>query len=125
MIAEVWGSMAKKRKVALFGDTLLMDSVEASLSSQQELGLVRINTQVSNVVDHLRKLGPDLIIFDGDDPQSKFVVPFLQVQSSIPLLCLNGSRNTVVALTAQHFTAQSASDLTRTIQGRVLAAAAP
>lgn len=117
--------MANKRTVALFGDTLLIDSIEASLSSQQELGLVRINTQVANVVEHLRKLNPDLIIFDSDDPQSKFVVPFLQVQSRIPLLCLNGSRSTIVALTAQHFTAQSASELTRAIQGRVLAAVSP
>lgn len=113
--------MKKQQVVALVGDTLLIDSIEASLTNYKELGLVRINTRVANIVEHLRLHCPDLIIFDATDPEAQFALLFGQVQPSIPLLGLDIRCNKVVSLSCQHHTAQSASDLTNVIRGRLLA----
>lgn len=112
--------MKKSQRVALFGDTLLMDSVEASLNTHNELDLVRINTEVANIVEHIKLICPDLVIFDANDPQAQFVLLFCRAQSSTPLLGLDIRCSQVVSLSYKHYSAQSANDLTNLIKGRLL-----
>jgi len=61
--------MEKRRIVVLFGDSLLMDSVEVGLGVNQALGMVRIDPAVTDVGKRLESLSPDLIIFDFDAHQ--------------------------------------------------------
>ncbi len=111
--------MKKQRIVVLFGDTLLMDTVEASLREYQELGVVRIHNTVVDVVEHLKALCPDLVIFDVGDSHSQFLLPLLREQPDIPLLCLDVTCSTVIALSCQQYTALTAHDLVQVIQLQV------
>jgi len=106
----------KSRVVALFGDSLFIDSIEASLQASRELGLVRIHSSVTNVVERLKVLGPDLIIFDSMDPRLQFVVPFLRDRPDIPLLCLDVHTSRVIVVSGEHYLARSASDLANLIE---------
>ena len=115
--------MRGKKVIALLGDTLLIDSIEASLSTKEELGLVRIDTRVGNLVEHLGRLHPDAIIFDANDPQAQLVVLFYHTQPNVLLLGLDIRCSRVVSLSCQHHTAHSANDLTRVITGSLLAGA--
>jgi hypothetical protein len=108
--------MEKQRLVALFGDSLLIDTVEATLQNREELGIVRIPNSVNDVTEHLRALCPDLIILDSSDPNTQFLLPSFLEQASVPLLCLDVSCNTVVALSCQHYTARTTNELTHVIQ---------
>ena len=108
--------MKKQQLVALFGDSLLIDTVEASLQNREELGIVRIQNGVNDVAERLKAVCPDLIILDSNDPNTQFLLPFFKEQASVPLLCLDVSCNTVVALSCQHYTARTTNDLTHVIQ---------
>ncbi|MEJ2209571.1 MAG: hypothetical protein P8129_11110, partial [Anaerolineae bacterium] len=67
--------MQAKRVIALFGDSLLIDTVEASLQIWQGLGVVRVQSTTADALERLKALCPDLIIFDLNDPNSQLVVP--------------------------------------------------
>ena len=108
--------MKKSKVVALFGDSLFIDSIEASLQASHELGLVRVHSSVTDVVERLKVLGPDLIIFDSLDPMLPFVVPFLRDRPDIPLLCLDVDCSRVTVVAGEHYLARSASDLAHLIE---------
>jgi hypothetical protein len=107
--------MAEQRIVALYGDSLLMDAVEASLEDNQELGVIRIHTTVSNVVECLRSLNPSLIILDMNDPHSRLMVSFLRDLPTVPLLCVDVTSSKVIALACQEYTVLTADDLAQVI----------
>jgi hypothetical protein len=108
--------MGKQRLVALYGDNLLMDTVEASLAGKEGLGVIRIHTTVNGVVERLKALGPDLVIFDMNDPNSWFVFALLRERPGTPLLCLDITQSKVIALNCWQFTALTADDLAEVIQ---------
>jgi len=108
--------MTKQRVVALLGDSLLIDTVEASLQDNQELGIVRIQATHNDVLNRIKAVCPDLVILDTQDPQAQFILSFFREESSVPLLCLDVSCSKVIALTCKHFTAMSASDLAQIIR---------
>lgn len=108
--------MSQSRVVALFGDSLFIDSLEASLQGSRELGLVRIPSSAPNAVERLKVLGPDLVIFDSMDPMLHFVVPFLRDRPDIPLICLDVDSSRVIVVSGKHHLARSASDLAHLIQ---------
>ncbi|MGC9333941.1 MAG: hypothetical protein ACP5JJ_07330 [Anaerolineae bacterium] len=108
--------MAEQRVIALYGDSLLIDTVEAGLQDNQDLGIVRIHATVENVLERIKALCPDLIILDTQDPHTQFVLPFFREESGVPLLCLDVSCSKVVALSCKHYDAVSASDLAHVIR---------
>jgi hypothetical protein len=110
--------MGEQRIVALYGDTLLMDAVEASLEDTQDLGVIRIHNTVNDVVERMKALGPDLVIFDVNDPNSWFVFALLRERPGIPLLCLDITRSKVIALNCQQFTTLTAQELAEVIQSQ-------
>ena len=76
--------MTEQRLVVLFGDSLFMDTVEARLEDNQELGVMRIHSTVADVMGRLKSLCPDFVIVDVNTYQSKFALPFLQEQPGMP-----------------------------------------
>ena len=108
--------MGEQRLVALYGDNLLMDTVEASLAGDKGLGLIRIHTTVNDVAERLKALSPNLVIFDMNDPNSWFVFSLLRERPGTPLLCVDITQSKVIALNCQQFTALTADDLAEVIQ---------
>jgi hypothetical protein len=105
-----------QRLVVLFGDSLLMDGVEASLSVMPELGVMRIHTTVQDVRECLMSLRPDLVIFDWETPQANHIVSVLRDQPGVTLLGLDVASRKVIAVSSHEFTPLTADDLARVIQ---------
>ena len=107
--------MEKRQIVVLFGDSLLMDTVEAGLEKIKELGVIRIHTSIPDVVQRIEPLSPDLVIFDLDLPNSQFLLPFLRTLPGIPLLGLDVTCSRVIALSSRQYTTLTVHDLARVI----------
>lgn len=107
--------MATKKVVALFGDSLLIDTVEVGLQRSHDLGVVRVLGSEGNALDSLSALSPDLIIFEMNDGNANMVLPLLQAHHNIPLLCLDVTCSKVVSVSCHHHSATSANDLERLI----------
>jgi NAD(P)H-hydrate repair Nnr-like enzyme with NAD(P)H-hydrate dehydratase domain len=99
------------RLVVLYGDSLLMDTIEASLDACQDLGVMRIHATVTDVGGRLESLCPDLIIVDLNTPHSQQIVPFLWDHPGIPMLGLDITCGRVVAMSCEPYLVQSVSDL--------------
>jgi hypothetical protein len=108
--------MQKQRVVALYGSSLLIDIVEASLGNNKELGVVRVEGPSSSAVEHLKSLHPDLIVVDSSEPDSQFVLSFFKDRAGVPLLCLDPNCNKAMILSCQHYTSLTTSDLTDLVQ---------
>jgi hypothetical protein len=105
--------------VVLFGDSLFMDAVEASLEDCAGLGVIRIHATVADIAERLASLCPDLVILDMSAPQAQFILPFLQDQPDVPLLCLDVTRSKVLALSRQQYPTRTARELLDVIQRHV------
>lgn len=111
--------MEEQHLVVLFGDSLFMDAVEASLEDSPELGVIRIHATVANIGERLESLCPDLVILDMSAPHSQLILPFLQDQPDVPLLCLDVTCSTVLALSRQQYTTRTASELLQVIRRHI------
>jgi hypothetical protein len=116
MQQEVRDDVAKQRIVALFGDSLLMDAVEASLEDHRDLGVIRVHTTVADGAQRLKSLCPDLVIVDLNDTNAQFVLPLLQDLPDVPLLCLDANCSKVISLSCRQYTARTSSDLAHLIK---------
>jgi hypothetical protein len=112
--------MIQKQTVVLYGDSLLMDAVEASLEEHPEIGIKRIHATGLDVEARLKSLHPDLFIFDLDAPYLQFIISFFRDQPNIPFLGLDICTNRVVVLSCQHYTTATTSDLCDLIQTQIL-----
>jgi CheY-like chemotaxis protein len=112
--------MEKGRLIVLFGDSLLMDTVEASLEGIQDLGVMRIHTGVAEVEERIKSLRPDLVILDLNTPQSSSILPFLRDIPDIPLLGLDVTCSKVMALSCQQYVALTADDLADVIRMKAI-----
>ena len=107
--------MADQQLVVLFGDSLLMDTVEANLAGNPAVGLMRIHPTVTDVAERLQALGPDLVIVDLHAPQAGRVLPFLWDRPGVPLLGLDVTCGRAIVLSSQAYTPRSADDLAHLI----------
>ena len=109
--------MNKRRLVVLFGDSLLMDTVEASLGDEgQALGVVRMYTTVPDAAERLKSLHPDLVIFELDTPHAQLVLSFLKDRPGTPFLGLDLTCSKVITLSSYQYTALTMDDLLQVIQ---------
>lgn len=105
--------------VALFGDSLFMDMVEASLRGTSDLGVVRIDASTGDAGEHLQSLHPDLVVLDLNTPQFQSAVVVLRDQPGTPVLCLDANCNQVVTLSSQQCTPATVKDLGRLVRAAV------
>jgi hypothetical protein len=96
-----------------------MDTVEASLGDQRQLGVLRVHTTVPDVGARLGSLRPDLVIFDLDVPHPSLILSLLKDHPGVPLLGLGVTRSTVVALSSQQYDVLTANDLAEVIQQQI------
>ena len=111
--------MQKHRLVALYGSSLLMDIVEATLGENQSLDVVRVEGSSSGEVDNLRSLHPDMIVVDSSDPDAQFVLSFFKDRDGVPLLCLDPNCNKAMVLSCQHYTSLTTTGLSDLIYSQV------
>jgi len=113
-------SMTGERPLlAVVGNSLLMDTVEAYLVRNCSMDVVRVQADVAHTGKYLTALGPDLVIFDWDAPQATYVLSFFQKRTHIPLVGLDMYSNRAVVLSGQLNTIRTADDLCLLIQEQI------
>lgn len=105
--------------LAIVGDTLLMDTVEAYLSKNTMIDVVRVQTDVADTGKYLTSLSPDLIIFDWDAPQTTYLMSFLRDRGHIPLVGLDLHSNKAIVLSTRLNTVRTADQLYLIIQEQI------
>ena len=108
--------MPKQRVVALYGSSLLIDIVEASLAKNWDLSVIRVSGSSTSAVEHLKQLSPDMIVVDSSEPDSQFVLSFFKDRAGVPLLCLDPNCNKAMVLSCQHYSSLTTTDLTNLVQ---------
>ena len=106
------------RLVILFGDSLLMDGVEASLDVNKSLNVMRILDTFDGFRECLHSLEPDIVIFDWDTPQSQLIVSVLRDQPGVTLLGLDVYSKKVIIVSSYQCAPLSAGDLLEVIQSQ-------
>ena len=108
--------MEHRRIVVLVGDSLLMDTVEASLEKDQEFGVMRMHTTVTDIAERLKSLCPDAIMFDWDAPHPEFLLSFLKDRPGVPLLGLDVTCSKVITLCSQEHITLTVDDLAKVVK---------
>lgn len=108
--------MREQRTVALYGNSLLIDIVEASLANNLDLVVIRVDGPSDRAVEQLKSLSPDMIVVDSAAPDSQFVLSFFKDRAGVPLLCLDPNRNKAMILSCQHYSSLTTTDLTDLVQ---------
>lgn len=109
------------RRVALYGNSLFIASMEASLTSTADLDVVRLEASLPDPLARLDRLAPDVVIFDVAEKNFEFAMAVLQAHPGLPLIGLDlGRANEVLVLSGQQRRAFTANDLTEVILTQAL-----
>ncbi|MBN1137973.1 MAG: hypothetical protein JXM73_15390 [Anaerolineae bacterium] len=108
--------MAEGTIAALYGNSLFMAGVEASLKDRQGLSVLRIDAALPSAQDDLQAICPDVVIFDLDGPHAHLILSFIRGHPGLPLLGLGLASNDAVLLSSCRYVALSADDLAQMIQ---------
>jgi len=111
--------LGEQQTVALYGNSLFIAGVEASLRDRPGLDVVRIDATLPDAGQQLNALCPDVVILDLAVPHSEFAIPLLKKHPGLPMIGLDVTSNTVILLSSQRYTALTANDLTQVIQMQI------
>ena len=117
--------MSDQPLLVLFGDSLILDSVEASLADSRAFGVLRLRTAHPEIAERLQTLAPALVIFDLDAPNLRSILPFLRAGPGVPLLGIDPGGDIAVSLTCTHHLLQNHFDLQEIIRTHIHTDAAP
>ena len=113
--------MGKQRQqVILYGDTLILAGVQASLNASPDLEVIVLDPALDNPADRLRDLRPTAVIFDLES-LADLPLAFLQqalLQEQPLLIGVNPSRNEILVLSGQAKQALRAADLVHVIRSK-------
>jgi hypothetical protein len=111
--------MDERPLVALLGDSLLMDGVEAGLANKRALGIVRLDTSIADIGERLKSLNPELIVFELDTPRSTAVLSLLREQPGTLLLGLDLACSQVIVLNSNRYPTRTMKELCQLAQTEV------
>jgi hypothetical protein len=108
--------METQQFFALFGESLFMDTVEASLADIPRVGIVRIHPSVVDLAHRLRSFQPDMVVVDLNAPNLHFVVSFLKERPGVPILGLDLSCSQAIVLTSRLYPAPTPDHLLAVVE---------
>ncbi len=106
--------MEERQTVVLYGNSLFVTGMEASLRGERGLEVVRIDATIPSAAQCLDALRPDVVIFDLTAPNSPSSI--LQEYPGLPLIGLDPNSDTVVVFSSQQHTVLTTNDLAQVIQ---------
>ncbi len=105
--------------LALCGESLLIDGIEASLKDRESVEIVRLNTSRPTAVQVLDKLCPDIIVFDLTPSQLSCVFTFLRTHTEVVLIGLDIDCDLALVLSAEWRMLPTVADLLQVIEARI------
>ncbi len=103
--------MDKRTRVIVYGNTLSMAGIAASLKAEEGLKVICVDPQNSTVRQSLDELGPQAVIFDRSDPNTALDLALLREQPGLLLIGVDPSSDDALVLSGQLTRVLSAKDL--------------
>lgn len=107
------------RVIALCGESLLIEGLEASLQDHEGVEIVRINTSPPTAVQLLDNLRPDIIVFDLTPSQLSCVFTFQRTHTDVVLIGLDIHSDLALFLSAECRMLPTVADLMQVIEARL------
>jgi DNA-binding NarL/FixJ family response regulator len=109
------------RVLALCGESVLIEGIEASLQDHKGVEIVLLDTSRPGAVQVLDELSPDIIIFDLTPIQLSCVFTFLRIHTDVVLIGLNIDYDRVLFLSAEWLILPTVADLMQVIEAQLQA----
>ncbi len=111
--------MAEQQRVILYGDTLILAGVLASLNASPNLDIFPLNGSPVDLAETLNWLHPSAVIFDLGSVQPDFPLALLQ-QSNLLLIGIDPDSSKLLVLSSQQAPALAVADLLSVIEQKGL-----
>ncbi|MBI5031546.1 MAG: hypothetical protein HZB51_13545 [Chloroflexi bacterium] len=107
--------MEKRHRVVLYGNSLSMLGIEASLKECPSLEVLRVESRFPNTLQVLEPLCADVITFDVAAGQPEFAFHLLQRQPMLRFIGLDTTEDKAFVLSSEQCTVESIADLLQVI----------
>jgi hypothetical protein len=107
------------RVLALCGESLLIEAIEASLRDREGVEIILLDTSQPGAAQILDSLSPDIILFDLTSNQMACVFPILRTHTDIVMIGLNLDRDMALILSGEWRILPSLADLMQVIEGQI------
>lgn len=104
----------KKRTVVLYGNSLVISSIAASLESQPHLSVHQIHAPGTDL-HQLESLNPDVLIFDMAAAQPDYAIALLGERPRLSLIGVDPDNRQMLLWSSQHARALTVQDLVQAI----------
>lgn len=108
--------MESRTRVVVYGSTLPMAGVAASLKTNQSLEVVCVDSHASTLRQSLGDLDPDTIVFDLSDPSASMDVTLLRHKTGVQLIGVDPGSDDILVLSGRPQQALSVAELVHVIQ---------
>jgi DNA-binding NarL/FixJ family response regulator len=108
--------MPIKKKVILYGGSLFIAGLDASLSTVPGLEIQRVEAHAGNDLELVRAGTPDVIIVDLGVASKTLTLALLQKFPGVTMIGLDPESDQLLILSVQQQKAQAAADLVKVIQ---------
>jgi len=107
------------RVLALCGESLLIEGIQASLQDREGVEIVLVDTSQPGAVQVLDKLSPDIIVFDMTPNQLSCVFTHLQTHTNVVLIGLDIDFDRVLFLSGEWRKLPTVADLMQVIEAPI------
>ena len=114
--------MEKQTVVVFLGDSVLMEGVAVSLVHNESIISIRVDPATANLIECLRSIAPDLIIFELGTLWSSTILSLLSEQPGLQLLGLDIDCSRVIIMNSYQRYTKSIEELSQLFQDEVSAA---
>ena len=109
------------RVLALCGESLLMEGIEASLRGREGVKIVLIDASRPDALKVLNKLTPDIIVFDLIPSQMICVFAVLRTHTDVVLIGLDIDSDLALVLSGEWRRLPSVADLMQVVEAQIQA----
>jgi len=105
-----------RHRVILYGDSVFMASVEATLQRQPGLEVVCVRASLPDLEQRVSELVPDAIIVEPSIPLTHDMLIFVQAHPDLTLIGLDPNSRTAILLSSKQQVIQNVGDLVQLIK---------
>ena len=105
------------RKVALYGNSLVVSSIGASLQGRAGLEVKCVDATLPDAASRLTALQPDVVIFDLAVAQPEFAIALWEARPRLVLIGVNLTTGHALVLSGQSSRLLTMDDLLQVIEG--------
>lgn len=104
-----------QRRTIVYGDSLILEGVRAKLAGNPSLEVILLDHPLASPLEELRRLNPDVLIFDLGAVQADFPLAMLQ-RPDLLLIGINPETHQALVWSGRETAAVVAADLLEIVQ---------